>query len=74
MENFCGEFAEFERRMLAMGIVVRRRIVLSPPAAEYAAIINVNDYDIAESTQVSVMNAAEKHRKQTQKRTMRRGE
>ncbi len=74
METFCGEFAEFERRMLAKGIVVGNRIALSPPTAEYAAIINVNDYDVAESTQVSVMNATEKRRKQAEKKVMRRGE
>ena len=74
METFCGEFEEFERRMLAKGIVVGKRIALSPPTAEYAAIINVNDYEVAESTQVSVMNAAEKRRKQTEKKAMRRGE
>lgn len=74
METFCGEFEEFERRMLAKGIVVGNRIALSPPTAEYAAIINVNDYDVAESTQVSVMNVAEKRRKQAEKKVMRRGE
>ena len=74
MESFCGEFAEFERRMLAKGIVVGSRIALSPPSAEYAAIINVNDYDVAESTQISVMNATEKRRKQAEKKVMRRGE
>ena len=74
METFCGEFAEFERRMLAKGIVVDNRIALSPPTAEYAAIINVNDYDVAESTQVSVMNETEKRRKQAEKKVMRRGE
>ena len=74
METFCGEFAEFERRMLAKGIVVGSRIALSPPTAEYAAIINVNDYDVAESTQISVMNATEKRRKQAEKKAMRRGE
>lgn len=31
-------------------------------------------YDVAESTQVSVMNATEKRRKQTEKKVMRRGE
>ena len=54
--------------------MVGNRIALSPPTAEYAAIINVNDYDVAESTQVSVMNATEKRRKQTEKKVMRRGE
>lgn len=74
METFCGEFAEFERRMLAKGIVVGNRIALSPATAEYAAIINVNDYDVAEPTQISVMNAAEKRRKYAEKKAMRRGE
>lgn len=74
MESFCGEFAEFERRMLAKGINVGSRIALSPPTAEYAAIINVNDYDIAESTQIAVMNATEKRRKQVEKKVMRRDE
>lgn len=74
MESFCGEFAEFERRMLAKGVVVGQRIALSPPTAEYAAIINVEDYDIAETTQISVMNASEKRRKQSEKKAMRRDE
>lgn len=74
MESFCGEFADFERRLLAKGIVVGSRIALSPPTAEYAAIINVNDYDIAETTQISVMNTTEKRRKQAEKKEIRRGE
>lgn len=74
METFCGEFAEFERRMLAKGIVVGSRIAFSPPSAEYAAIINVNDYDVDESTQLSFMNAKEKRHKQDEKKVMRRGE
>ena len=74
METFCGEFAEFERRMLAKGIVVGNRIALSPASAEYAAIINVNDYDVAESTLISTMNVPEKRRKQAEKKAMRRSE
>ena len=74
METFCGEFAEFERRMLAKGIVVGNRIALSPPTAAYTAIINVNDYDINEAAQVPIMNATEKRRRQAEKKTMRRDE
>ncbi len=74
MESFCGEFAEFERRMRERGIIVGKRIVLSPPTAEYAAIINVTDYDVAESTQITEMNAKEKRRKQKEKKVMRRSE
>lgn len=74
METFCGEFAEFERRMLAKGIVVGNRIAFSPPTAEYAAIINVNDYDVAESTQIFTMNTTEKRSKQAEKTAARRSE
>jgi RNase H-fold protein (predicted Holliday junction resolvase) len=74
METFCGEFAEFERRLRAKGIIVGDRVALSPPTAEYAAIINVNDYDIAESTQISVMNAREKRRRAAEKKVLRRDE
>ena len=74
MQTFCSEFEEFEHRMLAKGIVVGNRIALSPPTAEYAAMINVNDYEIDKTTQISVMNTTEKHWRQTEKKVMRRGE
>ena len=57
--------------MLAKGIVVGNRIALSPPTADYAAIINVNDYDIDSSVQVSEMTTSEKQRKQTKKKEMK---
>ena len=71
MESFCSEFSEFEKRMLTKGIVVGNRIALSPPTADYAAIINVNDYDIDSSVQVSEMKATEKQRKQTKRKEMK---
>ena len=74
MEAFCGEFAEFERRMLDKGIVVGNRIALLPATAEYAAIINVNDYNVADSTRISIKNVTEKRRKQAEKKVMRREE
>ena len=72
MESFCGEFAEFERRLRKRGVIVGNRIALSPPSADYAAIINVNDYNVSESTQISEMNAKEKRRKAAEKKVMRR--
>ena len=72
METFCGEFAEFERRLKERGVIVGNRIALSPPSVEYAAIINVNDYDVSESTQISEMNAKEKRRKAAEKKVLRR--
>lgn len=71
MESFCSEFSEFEKRMLAKGIVVGNRIALSLPTADYAAIINLSDYDIDDSVQVSEMKAAEKQRKQTKRKEMK---
>ena len=73
METFCGEFAEFERRMLAKGIALGNRIALSPPSAEYATIINLNDYDIDESVQVSEVAASTKKKKTAQKKYMQEG-
>ena len=72
MESFCGEFAKFEQKLRERGIIVGNRIALSPPSAEYAAIINVNDYDVSESIQISEMNAKEKRRKAADKQAMRR--
>ena len=72
METFCGEFAEFERRLKARGVIVGDRIALSPPSAEFAAILNVDEYDIRETAQISEMDAKEKRRKSAKKKVMRR--
>lgn len=72
METFCEEFAVFERKMRERGVIVGKRIALSPPTAEYAAIINVNDYEIKESTQIAEINAKEKRRRAAEKKVMRR--
>ena len=74
MESFCGEFAEFEKRMLAKGIVVGKRISISPPTAEHASIINVSDYNISDSTQISEINAPAKRHKQKTKKQKRKSE
>ena len=74
MELFCGEFKEFEKRLLAKGVVVNNRIALSPPSAEYATIINVSDYDVAEGTQITEMKSVERKKKATERKVMRRTE
>lgn len=74
METFCGEFAEFERRLRDKGIIVGDRIDLSPPTADYAAIINVNDYEVAEGKQVTEIAVADKKKRAAEKKTMRRTE
>lgn len=65
MESFCSEFAEFERRMKEKGVIVGNRIALMPPTADYAAIINVSDYEMESGKQVTEMNVAQKRIKGT---------
>ena len=65
MESFCSEFAEFERRMKEKGVIVGNRIALMPPTADYAAIINVSDYEMESGKQVTEMNVAQKRKKGT---------
>lgn len=74
MQTFCGEFAEFERRLKDKGVVINRRIALSPPSAEYAAIINVSDYDVAAGTQITEMRSVDRKKKAAEKKVMRRTE
>lgn len=73
MEAFCGEFAEFEKRLRAKGIILGNRIAMSPPSADYAAIINVNEYVIDADKQFSEISVA--HKKKTraaEKKVLRR--
>ena len=50
MEQFCDDFKEIEKRLLAKGVVLADRIALLPPSAEYAQIINTTDYHMTEKT------------------------
>lgn len=74
METFCGEFAEFERRLRDKGVIVGDRIALSPPTADYAAIINVSDYEVGAGTQISEISVADKKKRTSEKKVMRRNE
>lgn len=75
MESFCGEFAEFEKRMREKGVIVGNRIALMPPTTDYAAIINVSDYEMESGKQVTEMNVTQKRKKGTgAKQVFRRGE
>lgn len=75
METFCGEFAEFEKRLRAKGVILGSRIAMSPPSADYAAIINVNDYEIDASKQFSEISVAQKKKaKATEKKVLRRND
>lgn len=75
METFCGAFSEFEKRMKAKGILVGNRIALMPPTDDYAAIINVSDYEIEAGRQITEMNVAAKRKKTAAaQQVLRRGE
>ena len=69
MEDFCEDFKEIERRLLARGVVMASRISLLPPDSAYTQIINTSDYQMRTHTQ---RFTAEQHRgKASEKRTMK---
>lgn len=70
MQSFCAEFADFERRLKAKGVVVGSRIALSPPTAEHAAIINVDDYEIKNQDRVTEMTTKERRKIVRAKKSM----
>lgn len=75
MKSFCSEFTEFEKRMKEKGVIVGNRIALMPPTADYAAIINVNDYEMESGRQVTEINVAQKRKKSIGSQlVLRRGE
>lgn len=45
MESFCEDFSEIEKRLEAKGVILKSRLSLLPPSADYAQIINVSDYE-----------------------------
>jgi len=49
MLHFCDKFKDMEKRLADKGVLVGKRIALSPPTADYAQIINTQDYKIAVS-------------------------
>jgi len=71
MESFCADFRTFEKKMEAKGISVMSRISMSPPAAEYAAIINVDDYNITTTKPISGI-AIGKRKKSSAKNKIRK--
>lgn len=71
MEQFCDDFREIEKRLLAKGVVLSERISLFPPEAEYAQIINTSDYDM-ETGEGSA--SVKKRRRSSSKQKSRREE
>lgn len=70
MEQFCDDFKEIEKRLLAKGVVLADRVSLLPPDAEYAQIINTADYSMA--TETENFRAKKQRRSASKQKTMRR--
>lgn len=49
MLTFCDRFKEMEARLSDKGVVVGNRIALAPPSADYAQVINIEDYECRET-------------------------
>lgn len=72
MESFCTDFKVFEEKLKAKGVSIRSRVSMSPPAAEYATIINVDDYNITTVKPISELTIKNKRKKAAAKQTLRR--
>lgn len=70
MENFCEDFKEIEKRLLAKGIVLADRISLLPPSAEYAQIINTADYRMTEKAET--LQTKKQRRTATKRKALRK--
>ncbi len=70
MESFCEDFKEIEKRLLAKGVVLKDRISLLPPGAEYAQIINTSKYDMTEA--VGKLQAKKQRRKVATPKAMKK--
>lgn len=70
MEQFCDDFKEIEKRLLAKGVVLADRLSLLPPDAEYAQIINTSDYSM--ETEADTISAKKHRRSVSKQKAMRR--
>lgn len=59
MVSFCGDFKTLEARLQDKGIFIGKRVLLAPPSADFAQIINQTEYKGTEQNQ-----AAEKRQQQ----------
>ena len=70
MEQFCDDFKEIEKRLLAKGVVLADRISLLPPDAEYAQIINTSDYSM--ETEADTISVKKQRRSVSKQKALRR--
>ena len=70
MEQFCDDFKEIEKRLLAKGVVLANRISLLPPNPEYAQIINTTDYQMTEKA--DELQTKNQHRAVSKRKALRK--
>lgn len=70
MEQFCTDFKEIEKKLLAKGVVLAERISLLPPNAEYAQIINIADYEM--TAEAEKLQTKKQRRTATKLKTMKK--
>ena len=70
MEQFCDDFKEIEKRLLAKGVILADRVSLLPPDEEYAQIINTTDYSMM--TEVETFQVKKQRRVAVKQKSMRR--
>ncbi len=72
MGKFCEDFSEFERRLEEKGIILNKRIALTPPSAEYSTIININDYSIYNDLEIKEISVPANKKSLVRKKEKRR--
>ena len=70
MQDFCDDFQEIEKRLLAKGIIVADRISMLPPETAYAQIINISDYCM--NTETKALSIKKQQRTGTKQKAMRK--
>ena len=71
MEQFCSEFAVFEKKLEQLGVLVGKRIALMPPSPEVASLINVEDYSLTGKEKPARLSVRERRRNHCLKKARR---
>jgi len=56
MREFCGDFDEIENKLKARGVLLKSRISKLPPTTDNAQVININDYSITSTVDITATN------------------
>lgn len=67
MTAFCGDFQALEARLQEKGIFLGKRVLLAPPSADFAQVINQSEYTAAAPTQLAEKRQQKKMQYDTMK-------